>query len=384
MPWQEMRVMDQRVRFAGALVSDLYTMTELCAAYGISRKTGYKWAERYRREGIDGLKDRSRAPGSCPHRTEPRCEEALVAERQKRPRWGPRKLLKLLEPQHPDWGWPAESTAGEILKRHGLVESRRCRPRRLPRSKPTVETAEPNDLWTADYKGEFRMGNRRLCYPLTVADQHSRYLLACDGRTSVARDGTRATFERLFAEYGLPSRILTDNGLPFAGPRSPRRLSRLSVWWIQLGIEPIVTQPGHPEQNGCHERMHRTLKDATARPPASCMRTQQRAFDVFRAEYNEIRPHESLEMRPPATLYAPSARPYPKKTPQTEYPGHWEIRRVSRSGEFAWRGQMLYLTATLAGQNIGLHEIDDGIWSLSFGDLLLGRYDERTKKLSLL
>lgn len=384
MPWQEMRVMDQRVRFASAVSSGLYTMTALCAAYGISRKTGYKWAERYRREGVDGLKNRSRAPHSCPHRTEERCSEALVAERTRHPRWGPRKLLEILKPQHPDWDWPAASTAGDLLKRHGLVEPRRRR-RRPPRaSKPAVESAGPNDLWTADYKGEFRMGNRRLCYPLTVADQHSRYLLACDGKTSVRRDGTRATFQRLFVEYGLPRRILTDGGLPFAGPRSPRRLSKLSVWWILLGIEPVVTQPGHPEQNGCHERMHRTLKDETARPPAASMRAQQRAFNAFRAEYNEIRPHESLGMRPPATLYTSSARPFPKKTPQIEYPGHWEIRRVSRSGEFAWRGKMLYVTATLAGLDIGLHETDDAIWSLAFGTLLIGRYDERTKKLSLL
>ena len=384
MPWEELRVMDQRVRFAGALMSCLYTMTELCAAYGISRKTGYKWAERYRRDGVDGLKDRSRAPRSCPHRTAVHCEQALVAARRKHPRWGPRKLLLLLEQRQPEWTWPAASTAGDILKRHGLVEPRRRPPRRPPRGKPVVEGRQPNALWTADCKGEFRMGNRRLCYPLTVADQHSRYLLACDGKTSVARDGTRATFERLFAEYGLPRRILTDGGLPFAGPRSPRRLSKLSVWWILLGIEPVVTQPGHPEQNGCHERMHRTLKDATARPPASCMRTQQDAFDAFCTEYNELRPHESLGMRPPAELYRPSQRPCPKKTPPISYPGHWEIRRVSRSGEFAWRGRMLFVTATLGGLDLGLEETDDGIWSLYFGTLLLGRYDERVKKLSLL
>lgn len=384
MAWEETRVMDQRVRFAAALISGLYTMTDLCAAYGVSRQTGYKWAHRYRQEGVDGLQDRSRAPHSCPHQTEKRCEQALVAERLKHPRWGPRKLLRLLEPRYPDWAWPAPSTAGDILGRHGLVESRRRRPRRPPASKPLVETTGPNDLWTADYKGEFRMGSRRLCYPLTVADQHTRYLLACDGKTSVARDGTRATFERLFAEYGLPSKILTDGGLPFAGPRSPRRLSKLSVWWILLGIEPVVTQPGHPEQNACHERMHRTLKDETARPPASCMRTQQQAFDHFRAEYNELRPHESLDMRPPVKLYTPSARTYPRETKQIEYPGHWELRRVRRGGEIGWRGTMLYISETLAGLDLGLEETDDGIWSLCFGTLLLGRYDERTKKLSLL
>jgi len=384
MPWDERTRMDQRVRFIGLLESGSYTMTELCREFGISRQTGYKWAQRYVEEGIEGLQDRSRAPKSCPHRTASCCEEALVSARRKHPDWGARKLLRVLERRHPEWSWPAPSTAGELLKRHGLVQPRR-RPRRHPRpGKPVVEAVEPNDVWTTDFKGEFRMGDGQLCYPLTTADRMSRYLLGCKGRSSVATEGARPVFERLFKRYGLPHKILSDSGVPFASPRTPRRLSRLSVWWIKLGIEPVLIEPGHPEQNGAHERMHRTLKAATARPPASCMSAQQRAFDRFRVEYNDERPHESLDMRPPAELYAPSPRPYPSKTPEVEYPGHYEVRRVRPGGEIKWRSRIVFVSATLAGERVGLEEVDDGTWSLSFGAVLLGRYDARERTLELL
>lgn len=384
MPWDEGTRMDQRVRFIAALESCEYTMTELCAAFGISRKTGYKWAKRYGEEGIEGLQDRSRRPKSCPHRTASRCERALVAERRKRPRWGPKKLLDVLGRRHPDWEWPAASTAGAIVKRHGLVEARRRR-RRSPRpGKPVVDARRPNDVWTADFKGEFRMGDRRLCYPLTVADRMSRYLLGCQGRSSVATLGARSVFERVFVDYGLPSKLLTDGGTPFASPRSPRRLSRLSVWWIKLGIEPVLIEPGHPEQNGCHERMHRTLKAATARPPASSMRTQQRVFDRFRKEYNDERPHEGLGMKRPCELYEPSSRPYPGPAPAVSYPGHYEVRSVRSKGEIKWRGKRLFVSQALGGERVGLEETVDGIWSLYFGPVLLGRYDERDRSLDLL
>lgn len=384
MPWDERTRMDQRVRFIGALESCMYTMTELCREFGISRKTGYKWAQRYAEEGVDGLKDRSRAPKGCPHRTDSRCEKALVEGRRKHPLWGPRKLLVVLERRYPDWPWPAPSTAGAILKRHGLVEPRRRRRRHPPPAKPVIESQRPNDVWTADFKGEFRMGDRQLCYPLTVADRMSRYLLGCEGKSSVAVSGARPVFERLFTDYGLPSKMLTDGGVPFAAPRSPRRLSRLSVWWVRLGIEPVLIEPGHPEQNGRHERMHRTLKAATARPPSSCMQSQQRAFNRFLKEYNDERPHESLNMRPPAELYTPSSRPYPRKTPDVDYPGHYEVRSVRPKGEIKWRGQMLFVSETLRGEHVGLEEADDGLWSLYFGSLLLGRYDERDQCLDLL
>lgn len=384
MPWDERTRMDQRVRFIGLLESTAYTMTELCREFGISRKTGYKWAQRYMEEGVDGLRDRSRAPKSCPHRTERRCEEALVGERKKHPRWGPRKLLAVLRRRQPEWRWPAVSTAGDILRRHGLVEPRRRRCRRPAPGKPEVVAEEPNVLWTADFKGQFRMGDGALCFPLTAADRYSRFLLDCRGRESVVTDGVRPVFQMMFQEYGLPEMILTDGGSPFAAAAAPRRLSRLSLWWVQLGIEPVVIQPGHPEQNGCHERMHRTLKAATARPPASDMASQQRCFDAFRHEYNEERPHESLEMRCPAELYTPSPRPYPNKLPPVTYPGHYEVRRVRGNGDIKLRGDRWYVSAILVGHRVGLEEIDDGLWSLYFGRLLLGRWNEREGSLDLL
>lgn len=384
MPWDERTRMDQRVRFIAALDSCEYTMTELCQAFGISRKTGYKWAKRYGEEGIQGLEDRSRRPQRCPHRTDRRCEEALIAERQKHPLWGAKKLLDVLARRHPGWPWPAPSTGGAILKRHGLVKPRRRRRRSAPPSKPVLEARHPNEVWTADFKGEFRLGDRQLCYPLTVADRMSRFLLGCRGRSSVATLGARAVFERLFADYGLPIKMLTDGGVPFASPRSVRRLSRLSVWWIKLGIEPVLIEPGHPEQNGCHERMHRTLKATTARPPASCMRAQQRSFNRFRTEYNEERPHEGLGMKRPAELYRASSRPYPGRTPEVDYPGHYEVRSVRSKGAIQWHGERLFVSEALRGERVGLEETDDGIWSLSFCSLLLGRYDERDRSLDLL
>jgi transposase InsO family protein len=384
MPWNERTQMDERVRFIAALSSCEYTMTELCEVFGISRKTGYKWADRYLEEGVEGLADRSRAARTCPHRTDERCERALVEARKKHPHWGARKLLVILARRQPDWPWPAASTGSEILKRHGLVQPRRRRRRPEPPSKPLVSADAPNDLWTTDYKGEFRMGDRRYCYPMTVTDLHSRFLLGCGGKTSTAHDETRPEFEKLFEKYGLPGKILSDGGSPFSSAQSVRRLSRLSVWWIRLGIEPILIQPGRPDQNGSHERMHRTLKAETARPPEGNLRAQQRRFDRFRKEFNEERPHEALDMRPPSELYRPSPRPYPSKLPELPYPGHFEIRRVRPKGEIMWKGQYVFVSEVLARETVGLEEIDDGIWSLYFGSLLLGRYDQREENLDLL
>lgn len=377
MPWSETTRMDQRLRFIHDFDSCRYTMSELCRLYGISRKTGYKWVSRYAEEGLKGLEDRSRAPRRCPHRTDPRCEAELIQERLRHPRWGPRKLLVRLKRRHPDWPWPAVSTAGAILKRHGLVEPRaRRRPCSMP-SKPHIDAQVPNELWTVDYKGEFRTGDRCVCYPLTVVDYASRYLLGCTVCTSTSRQEAQPAMQALFEEFGLPRMILSDSGSPFAAARSPRRLSRLSVWWIKLGIQPICIQPGHPEQNGCHERLHRTLKAATVRPPASNLPNQQASFDRFRQEYNDERPHESLEMRYPAELYRPSPRPYPAQLGEVEYPGHFEVRRVSSKGEYYWRNRRIFLSEIFGGDWIGMEEIDDGLWSVYFANVLLGRYDER-------
>jgi putative transposase len=381
MPWSETVEMS-RVKFIADRESGLYDMTELCQKHGISRKTGHKWAERFDQEGAEGLKDRSRAPRRSPRQTAPEVAERLLELRRKHPSWGPRKLLAWVEKHEPGQGWPRASTVGGLLKRRGLVGA--CR-RRAARARPVAmartEASGPNEVWTSDFKGEFRTGDGRLCYPLTVVDGFSRFVLVIEGLPSVAGAGAWPVFERAFREYGLPRVIRTDNGNPFASSSALAGLSRLSVRWIKLGIALERIQPGHPEQNGRHERMHRTLKAETARPPAANPRGQQELFDRFRQEYNEQRPHEALGQRPPSKLYQPSIRPYPGRLPQPEYPGHYEVRRVSRGGEIKWRAKFLFLSAALGGERVGLEEYEDGLWAVYFGALPLGRFDERERKI---
>lgn len=381
MPWKETSAVEERYRFIADLESDLYTMTELCAQYGVSRQTGYTWARRYGEEGWDGLKDRSRAPKSCPHRTDEATVAALVRLRGQHPDWGPKKLRRWLAQRDPGRAWPAPSTIGDLLTRHGLVVPRRRPRRRAPSpGRSRFPAAHPNDLWSGDYKGEFRTGDRHCCYPLTVLDSCTRYLLGCQSRRSTAHQQARPVFRRLFEQFGLPREILSDCGVPFA-TAGLARLSRLAVWWIRLGIRPLLIQPGHPEQNGRHERLHKTLKAATARPPAQSLPAQQRRFDHFRNEYNHERPHEALGQKTPAELYAPSPRPYPKRLPPVHYPGHFEVRRVGSNGCLRWRNHFVFVTHVLAHEDVGLEEIDNGIWALSFGPLLLARFDERNGHL---
>ena len=298
------------------------------------------------------------------------------------PSWGARKLIDWLLPRRPELALPAASTAGDLLKRLGLVKPRRRR-RQLPHpGGGLTEALSANQVWTADFKGQFKTRDSRYCYPLTVADRFSRYLLACRSQLSVKTIPTSKNFQRLFEEYGLPEVIRTDNGVPFAAPTAISRLSRLSVWWIRLGIRPELIQPSHPEQNGRHERMHRTLKAETTRPPARDARAQQRLFDAFRLEFNHERPHETLEGRTPATLYAASPRPFPDRLPQPEYPGHFEIRKVSKNGGIRWKKGWVNISHSLLEQYVGLEEVDDGVWSLYFGPHLLGRFHEDNLTLS--
>jgi transposase InsO family protein len=382
MPWEEITRMKRRVEFVVAFDSCQYSMTELCERYGISRKTGYKWADRYGTEGIEGLKDRSRTPQRCPHGTSSEISEKLLELRRSHPTWGPRKLLAWLSKREPETVWPAASTVGGILKRHGLIEERNRTRRPWPPSGcPSVQAEAANQVWTCDFKGQFRTGDGRLCYPLTVADGFSRFLLAVQGLDSVAESQAWPVFERLFRQYGLPEAIRSDNGSPFASARAVARLSRLSVRWVKLGIRLDRIEPGHPEQNGRHERMHRTLKQETARPPAQSRSAQQERFDQFRGLYNEQRPHEALGQRPPAELYHPSPRPYPAKISPLEYPGHFEVRWVRPNGGIKWQGEFLYLSEALSGERVGLEEIADGVWTVYFGPLLLARFDERERQL---
>jgi transposase InsO family protein len=286
----------------------------------------------------------------------------------------------LLEEQRPDGLWPAASTAGDILRRHGLVRPRRRRRPIDHPGKPTTSAQASNELWTADFKGEFRVGDGTYCYPLTVADSWSRYLLGCRALPSTAHDGVQPVFERLFRDFGLPAAIRTDNGSPFAST-ALGRLSRLSVWWLKLGIRPELIEPASPQQNGSHERMHKTLKDETTRPPERTLRVQQRRFEFFRWEYNEQHPHEALGMIPPSRLYEPSPRPYPRRLAPIEYPAHYQVRRVARNGGVRWKTRWLNVSSVLVEEHVGFEEIADGIWSLYFGPLLLGRFDERELKL---
>jgi putative transposase len=382
MPWEETTRMSRRVQFIAAFDSCQYSMTQLCERYGISRKTGYKWADRYEKEGLEGLKDRSRAPKSCPHNTSQELSEKLLELRRSHPTWGSRKLLAWLGKREPEATWPAASTVGGILKRHGLVEERgRSRRSWPPSGRPSVQAEAPNQVWSCDFKGQFRTGDGRLCYPLTVADGFSRFLLGLQGLDSVAGAQAWPVFERLFREYGLPEAIRSDNGSPFASASAVARLSHLSVRWVKLGIRLERIEPGHPEQNGRHERMHRTLKQETARPPAASRAAQQERFDQFRSLYNEQRPHEALGQQTPAEFYRPSLRPYPSKISQLDYPGHFEVRWVRPNGGIKWQGEFLFLSQALSGERVGLEETADGVWTVYFGTLLLARFDEKERKL---
>jgi len=368
--------MEQRGRFIDDFRLGLYDMTELCARYAISRKTGYKWLARYDAGGRPALHDRSRAPHRCPHKIGAAVAHLLLTARRQHPDWGPEKLLQWLEPRHSGVRWPAVSTAGDLLTRHGLVKKRRRRrPMHHPGVVPPV-TRAPNDLWAADFKGQFRTGDRIYCYPLTVTDQHTRYLLACHGLRSTKGTGVRPVFDRLFREYGLPRAIRTDNGVPFAST-ALHGLTPLNVWWLRLGIQHQRILPAHPQQNGAHERMHKTLKRGAIRPPRATLAAQQRAFQRFRQEYNHERPHQFLHGRPPGALYRPSARTYSGGLPALEYPGHFLAKRVTNAGTIRFKARLLYLSTALQQHRVGLEEVDDGIWSVFFGNVLLGRIDER-------
>ncbi len=352
-------------------------MSELCARYGISRRIGYKWLARYEAEGRPGLQDRSRAPHECPHRIPKAVEALLLKERQAHPFWGARKLLKVLSTRFPKIErWPAASTAADLLARHGLVQKRRRRRLSVHPGVVRPTTVAPNDLWTADFKGQFRTGNRLYCYPLTIADQHTRFLLECRGLLSTQTVTAKPVFERAFREYGLPVAMRTDNGVPFA-TQAIHGLSYLNVWWMQLGIVHQRIRPGCPQENGAHERMHRTLKRQAIKPVRANCAAQQRNFDAFRNEYNTERPHEHLGQETPASQYRESPRPYPDRLPIPEYPGHFLVKKITTGGTFRFRNRLLYLANAMVDQHIGLEETDDGIWTIHFNTVLLATFDER-------
>jgi len=378
MPWNETKPMNERVKFLAAYLADEVSFSELCASFGISRKTGYKWVERYEQSGVTGLVDRSRAPHGHPHQVQDVTVKAILAARRKHPRWGPRKLLVILRRQQPELPLPVASTVGDILRKNGLV--RRARPRR--RSSPYGDRLRtydaPNAVWCADFKGHFPVDGKR-CHPLTISDGFSRYLIRCEALRRPMSEYVQEVFESAFREYGLPDAIRTDNGAPFS-TLAPGGLSRLAVWWIRLGIRPERIMPGRPDQNGRHERMHRTLKAETAKPPRASFQAQQRAFDRFQREYNHVRPHEALGLAHPASAYARSRRAFPRRLPELEYPSHYRLERVYPNGVISLAATQWYLSNCLEGEVVGLEEVDDQRWKVHFGPIEVGLLDVRNAK----
>jgi transposase InsO family protein len=369
--------MEEKLRFVFCYERDEESMTALCERFGISRETGYVWLRRYRQGGPEGLLELNRAPARHPNQTAVELEEAVLELRQSHMTWGPKKLKRILERDQPGRAWPAISTIGEMVKRAGLVVAAKKRRRTEPYTEPLAHAVASNRVWCADFKGWFRSGDRTRIDPLTITDACSRYLLRCQAVEKTDTERVRAIFEAAFREYGLPEAIRTDNGAPFASS-AVAGLSRLAVWWIKLGIVPERIEAGHPEQNGRHERMHRTLKLDLR--PAQDRRGQQRELDRFRQDYNQVRPHEALGMQTPAALYEPSPRPYPTPMPELDYPSTMLLRTVKAHGHFRWKKQDIFLSEVLWGETIGLLPVDHGCYTVYFANIPVAGFDPRIAK----
>lgn len=372
--------MSQRLAFVNAVLHRApgETIKSVAAAFGISERIGHKWLNRFAVGGPAALDDQSRAPHVAPHQVPAAQQERICALRERHPTWGARKLRAVLVAEGPDVHWPAASTITAVLKRHGrlLSRTRRLRDRATWAATHLTTADAPNTVWAADFKGQFRVGSGAYCYPLTVTDLFSRYILGLEVCPSVASVRAVATFRTLFHRYGLPEVIRTDNGVPFGSPQALGGLSSLAVWWIRLGIRPERIRKGQPQDNGAHERMHRTLKAETTRPVATTLDAQQRRFRSWQATFNSERPHESLGQTSPTQHYVPSPRPFPHRLPPVDYPAHYELRQVACSGTISWRGTPVFLTETLAGEFVGLHEETEDVWTVHFGPLTLGHYHE--------
>ena len=378
MPWREITPMSEQLAFIIDCLDRSEPISEICRRYGISEKTGYKRLKRLREHGIDGIYDRSRARLTHPFRITEDVRSEIISLKRKFRHYGPKTIRDILMQRDPEAHWPAASSIGEILRQNNLV-----RPKRKHFSEAhsslghgRTRATEPNIVWTADFKGQFRLGLKgNYCYPLTVMDLNTRYLLSCKALESTAVATAESVFLRLFKEYGLPKVIRTDNGVPFCQPNAIGRLGRLGFLWVRLGIKPEHIKPATPLENGAHERFHRTLKIATVNPPSKSVTSQQRRFDSFRSEYNNHRPHTSLpDHRPPAEFYTKSTRPFPTRLPVIEYPLEWEVRLVSESGQFKWKDQALNLSNNLAGQYVGIAETEDGL-TVSYAALELGQIE---------
>lgn len=372
--------MDQRVAFVADWLRDEWTMTELAERYGISRKTAYKWVERYETDPAAGLVDRSRVPKTYGRAMAEPVRASILALRRAHPHWGPKKLRAILTEREPRTPWPAASTMGDLLRRAGVSQPRRRRRYVVPLTQPLAAAQAPNDVWTADFKGWFRTADQTRCDPLTLADACSRFVFCCR-IVALSEAGVRPWFERAFRKYGLPFAMRTDNGSPFA-TTGAGHLSRLAVWWLKLGIQLDRIDRGHPEQNGRHERFHLTLQQETTTPPAATPAAQQRRFNRMRREFNTERPHEALGQQPPARLYTPSPRAYPTRLEDPSYDATHQVRRVRDRGQIKWGGDYLFVSEAVRGELVGLTETESGDWRVHFMQVELGRIDRETRRFT--
>lgn len=372
--------MEQRIAFIADWLRDEGSMTELAAQYGISRKTAYKWVARFEADPAQGLAEHSRAPQTHGRAMSEAARSAILALRRAHPRWGPKKLRAVLAARQPTVVWPATSTMGDLLRREGLSQPRRRTRYPVPRTQPLAAAQAPNDVWAVDFKGWFRTGDGHRCDPLTVTDAFSRAVLCCR-IVPPAERGVRPWLERTFRTYGLPRALRTDNGPPFA-TTGAARLSHLAVWWLKLGIALDRIDPGHPEQNGRHERFHGTLQRDATDPPAPSARQQQRRFDRVCLEYNTERPHEAIGQRPPWDLYVASPRPYPAQLLEPWYDATHQVRRVKQTGQIRWQGDMIFVSEAVRGEPVGLAETERGDWLVRFMHVELGRIDRTTRRFT--
>lgn len=391
MPWKESSPMSEKLAFIKACYDRKRRIADICSEFGISEKTGYKQLQRFRKGGYEALEERSHAPKTHQGRITPEVAERIIALRKKYPHYGAETLHHRLVQTEPKVHWPAASSIGQLLKREGLIRPKRRRHSPAERSQldgkrsSRIRATEPNLVWTADFKGEFRLrkGAGEYCYPLTVLDLHTHFLLGCTALESTAVSSAQRIFEAHFREYGLPRVIRSDNGVPFAQANALGRLGALAFWWVRLGIRPEHITPATPSENGAHERFHRTLKETATKPSSESMKAQQRRFDDFRSEYNTKRPHRSLPDRmPPGHLYLPSPRPYPNRLPELFYPNEAEVRRVDSGGTTKWRNIPIFISSNIAGQYVGITLTVDGVFTINYGLLALGEIDLETKRFT--
>jgi transposase InsO family protein len=376
MPWKETTTMEQKIEFICEWRTGKYTITELCKSFEISRPTAYKLIDRFERQGYEGLRELSRTPGKHPNETKKEIIEGILRLKTKYPRWGAKKIRKLLFNEFTKDEIPSVVTIHNILKRNGLVSpQKRCR--RVKSVYPIFNPKECNEVWSADYKGKFLMGNKVYCHPLTIADSKSRFLFAAKGHYHENLRSAKVEFSRVFRIFGMPKQIHTDNGSPFGSVRAIQRFTRLSYWFIELGILPVFSDPAHPEQNGRHERMHRDLKASCAKPSAYDLRAQQRRLNHFVKEYNYERPHEALGMETPGSVHSFSSRPFPEKIPSFDYESNFRVLKVTQNGAIRWRlYYWVYLTAALKGKFVGIEELGNGIWKVFYRNVFLGYFNE--------